>query len=70
MYAELTEARLVSGLVGLGQGLGLAVAASGIVCQGDGASLLFSGCHEGQGDWVGIPASADGTLRLLAAAAR
>jgi predicted signal transduction protein with EAL and GGDEF domain len=68
--SEREKARLVSGLVGLGQGLGLAVAASGIVSQGDGASLLFSGCHEGQGDWVGIPASADSTLRLFAVPAR
>jgi EAL domain-containing protein (putative c-di-GMP-specific phosphodiesterase class I) len=70
MGSEREKARLVSGLVGLGQGLGLVVAASGIVSQGDSASLLFSGCHEGQGDWVGIPASADSTLRLFAVPAR
>jgi EAL domain-containing protein (putative c-di-GMP-specific phosphodiesterase class I) len=64
MGSEREKARLASGLVGLGQGLGLAVAASGIVSQGDSASSLFSGCHEGQGDWVGIPASADGTGRF------
>jgi diguanylate cyclase (GGDEF)-like protein len=67
MNAEHESARLVGGLVGLGHGLGLTVAASGIGNAGEGASLLGQGCHEGQGGWVGAPLSAQDTLRYFAA---
>ncbi len=65
MSSEREKERLVSGLVGLGHGLGLAVAAGGIGSEGEGASLLFSGCHVGQGGWIGAPVSADATLRFF-----
>ncbi len=69
LSTESEKARLVGGLVGLGHGLGLTVAASGIGNASERASLLGSGCHEGQGRWVGAPLSAEGTLRFFTGAA-
>ncbi len=65
MGTEDERTRLVNGLVGLGQGLGLAVAARGIRDASESDSLRSSGCSEGQGGWVGVPVSAQGSLRFF-----
>lgn len=49
MLAEKESASIVSALVGLGRGLGLAVAAEGVDEIGQEASLIDSGCDIGQG---------------------
>jgi EAL domain-containing protein (putative c-di-GMP-specific phosphodiesterase class I) len=66
MDTQREKARLVSGLVGLGQGLGLEVAGCGVGNVHEGASLRQSGCREGQGGWVGAPLSVEGTLKFFA----
>lgn len=61
MASEGRNADIVSALVGLGQGLGLAVTADGI---SDGAlqrSLLDLGCRQGQGQFFSSPVRADQT---------
>jgi EAL domain-containing protein (putative c-di-GMP-specific phosphodiesterase class I) len=58
-------ARLVSALVGLGQGLGLTIAADGIMTAGQSALLAVSGCQEGQGEWISAPVSAAETTLLF-----
>ncbi len=69
MGSEREKERVVNGLVGLGHGLGLAVAAGGICSEGEGASLLFTGCLEGQGGWISAPVTAEATLRFFNKAA-
>ena len=49
MLAEKESASIVNALVGLGRGLGLAVAAEGVDQLGQEASLIDSGCDIGQG---------------------
>ncbi len=65
MSSERDKARLVSALVGLGQGLGLTIAADGIVTAGQSALLAVSGCQEGQGEWISGPVSAAETTLLF-----
>ena len=65
MSSEQEKARLVSALVGLGQGLGLTIAADGIVTAGQSALLAGSGCQEGQGEWISAPVSAAETTLLF-----
>jgi diguanylate cyclase (GGDEF)-like protein len=65
MSSERDKARLVSALVGLGQGLGLTIAADGIVTAGQSALLAISGCQEGQGEWISAPVSAAETTLLF-----
>jgi diguanylate cyclase (GGDEF)-like protein len=65
MSAEREKARLVSALVGLGQGLGLTIAADGIVTAGQSALLALSGCQQGQGEWISGPVSAAETTMLF-----
>ena len=65
MSSEQEKARLVNALVGLGQGLGLTVAADGIVTAGQGALLVSSGCQQGQGQWISGPVSAAETALLF-----
>jgi diguanylate cyclase (GGDEF)-like protein len=65
MSSEREKARLVSALVGLGQGLGLTIAADGIVTAGQGALLALSGCQQGQGQWISGPVSASETTLLF-----
>lgn len=57
MHAERKSAEIVNALVGLGQGLGLMVTAEGVRDSGQEASLLGTGCEEGQG--FSEPISAD-----------
>ena len=65
MSSERDKARLVSALVGLGQGLGLTIAADGILTAGQSAQLTISGCQEGQGEWISAPVSAAETTLLF-----
>jgi EAL domain-containing protein (putative c-di-GMP-specific phosphodiesterase class I) len=46
------------------QGLGLTIAADGIVTAGQSALLALSGCQQGQGDWSSGLAPAGSTDRL------
>ena len=65
MSSEREKARLVGALVGLGQGLGLTIAADGIVTAGQSALLALSGCQQGQGQWISGPVSAAETAVLF-----
>jgi predicted signal transduction protein with EAL and GGDEF domain len=65
MSSEREKARLVGALVGLGQGLGLTIAADGIVTAAQGALLALSGCQQGQGQWISGPVSAAETALLF-----
>jgi hypothetical protein len=49
----------------LRQGLGLTIAADGIVTAGQGALLALSGCQQGQGQWISGPVSAAETTLLF-----
>ncbi len=62
------SARIVSALVGLGHGLGLTIVADGIHDAGQQASLLATGCEQGQGTLFKGAVSADDAASLLAAA--
>jgi diguanylate cyclase (GGDEF)-like protein len=61
MASQQESAAIVSALVGLGSGLGLTVAAEGIDETQQRASLLGSGCAQGQGHLFGSAVSADAT---------
>ncbi len=64
--SERATAGIVSALVGLGQGLGLTIAADGIEGIEQESSLITSGCVEGQGALFSAPISGTDTLRLFA----
>jgi diguanylate cyclase (GGDEF)-like protein len=49
MQSEKASAEIVAALVGLGHGLGLTIVAEGIEASAQEASVLRSGCDEGQG---------------------
>ncbi len=53
MTSESESAAIVNALIGLGQGLGLTVAADGINDLREGVSLMGSGCLQGQGALFG-----------------
>ncbi len=61
MVSQQESAAIVSALVGLGSGLGLTVAAEGIDQTQQRASLLGSGCSQGQGHLFGTAVAADAT---------
>lgn len=63
---EESNAKLVRALIGLGQGLGLAVSADGIVDHDGRESLLDSGVHEGQTGNAAV--SGQATLGVVAVA--
>jgi diguanylate cyclase (GGDEF)-like protein len=63
---ERATAGIVSALVGLGQGLGLTIAADGIDGIDQEFSLVTSGCEEGQGALFSAPICGTDTLRLFA----
>lgn len=65
MSTQRESAEIVNALIGLGQGLGLTVTADGIEGADQQASLLDTGCQEGQGVAFSQPVSADDTLRFF-----
>lgn len=56
---------IVNALIGLGQGLGVTVAADGIASLEQGASLRDTGCEQGQGFVFGTAVPAERTSELL-----
>jgi len=67
MTSEDQSAAIVGALVGLGSGLGVTVAAEGIDETQQRASLLHSGCVQGQGHLFGGPVAADITPQFFSA---
>jgi diguanylate cyclase (GGDEF)-like protein len=69
MLAEEEDAGIVRALVGLAHGLGMSIAAEGIENSAQQASLIRTGCEQGQGYLYSNPVSADRTLRIIESAA-
>lgn len=67
MLFEKEDAGIVRALVGLAQGLGIEVAADGIQESAQQASLLHTGCEQGQGHLFSGVISAGRTLDALEA---
>jgi predicted signal transduction protein with EAL and GGDEF domain len=65
MASEQQSQAIVGALVGLGSGLGIAVAADGIDETQQRASLLHSGCVQGQGHLFGEAVTADRAAQLV-----
>jgi diguanylate cyclase (GGDEF)-like protein len=65
MASERESAGIVSALVGLGQGLGLTIAADGVEASDQEASLILSGCEQGQGGLFSAPMTATETGALF-----
>ncbi|HLZ65194.1 MAG TPA: EAL domain-containing protein [Aliidongia sp.] len=65
MASEGESASIVRALIGLGQGLGLDVAAEGIDDVGQETSLIDSGCHLGQGSTFSDPLNAAQATAML-----
>jgi diguanylate cyclase (GGDEF)-like protein len=65
MVTEGASAAIVSALVGLAHGLGLTIAADGIEGADQVASLLKTGCEQGQGHLFGAAIPADETQALF-----
>jgi EAL domain-containing protein (putative c-di-GMP-specific phosphodiesterase class I) len=65
MASEEQSAAIVGALVGLGSGLGVTVAAEGIDETQQRASLLDSGCVQGQGHLFGGPVTAGKTAEFF-----
>lgn len=65
MTSERESASVVRALVGLGQGLGLAVAADGVENAGQERSLIDSGCDFGQGTIFSGPVGAQAARTML-----
>jgi diguanylate cyclase (GGDEF)-like protein len=65
MRSEPESALIVNALVGLGQGLGLTVAAEGIEDSEQARSLLGKGCQEGQGGRLNQPVRAAEALAFF-----
>jgi diguanylate cyclase (GGDEF)-like protein len=66
MATEPASAGIVNALVGLGQGLGLTIAAEGVEASDQEGLLLSSGCEQGQGQLFSAPIGAADTLNLFA----
>jgi diguanylate cyclase (GGDEF)-like protein len=66
MAKESASAGIVNALVGFGHGFGLTIAADGVEAIDQEASLLGSGCEEGQGEFFSVPVNAAQTLSLFA----
>ena len=64
MGSRRESAAIVNALVGLGEGLGLTVAAEGIHDPQQQALLVRSGCEQGQGDLFSEALSAEGAAQL------
>jgi len=67
MLSAKEDAGIVRALVGLAQGLGITVAAEGIQDYAQQASLLRTGCEQGQGHLYGDIISAERTPDVLEA---
>jgi EAL domain-containing protein (putative c-di-GMP-specific phosphodiesterase class I) len=67
MPSERESYGIVRALVGLGQGLGLTIAADGVEAQEQEASLITSGCEQGQGRLFSAPVTAQEATRLFPA---
>jgi diguanylate cyclase (GGDEF)-like protein len=65
MLSEKEDAGIVRALVGLAHGLGITVAAEGIQDSEQQASLIRTGCEQGQGHLYSDAVSAEGTLEVL-----
>ncbi len=63
------SARIVSALVGLGQGLGITVTADGVGSEAQQRALLGTGCEQGQGFLFSEAVPAEQTARFFDAAA-
>lgn len=64
--SERESASIVSALVGLGQGLGLTIAAEGVEAGDQERSLLATGCEQGQGGLFSASVTADEAQALFA----
>lgn len=67
MVGEVESRSIVKALVGLGHGLGLTIAADGIDAADQEASLIGTGCEEGQGQLFSTPVTADEARALFTA---
>ncbi len=67
MLSEKEDAGIVRALVGLAQGLGITVAAEGIQDSAQQASLIRTGCEQGQGHLYSDILSAEGTMDVMEA---
>lgn len=65
MTSQRESAGIVQALVGLGQGLGMTIAAEGIDAQDQEGALIGTGCEQGQGDLLGGPLNADAAAALF-----
>ena len=70
MASERESAGIVSALVGLGHGLGLTISADGIDARDQEASLITTGCEQGQGQLFSAPITAGEAQRLFPATPR
>jgi EAL domain-containing protein (putative c-di-GMP-specific phosphodiesterase class I) len=66
---EPASAGIVNALVGLAHGLGLTIAADGVEGLEQEATLISSGCEQGQGQYFSQPISAAETTRVFSAEA-
>jgi predicted signal transduction protein with EAL and GGDEF domain len=65
MLFEQEDAGIVRALVGLARGLGITIAADGIEDSAQQASLIKSGCKQGQGRFYCDPVSAERTQSVI-----
>jgi diguanylate cyclase (GGDEF)-like protein len=65
MLSEQEDAGVVRALVGLANGLGITIAAEGIRDSAQQASLIRTGCEQGQGHLYSDPVSAERTLEVI-----
>ena len=62
---QASSRQVVDALIGLGKGLGYSVTADGVLTAAQEASLLQSGCEQGQGAVFSLPMSEDETSTYL-----
>ena len=65
MLTKREDAGIVRALVGLANGLGITIAAEGIQDTAQQASLITTGCEQGQGHLYSDPVSAERTLDVI-----
>ena len=66
---EPASAGIINALVGLAHGLGLTIAADGVEALEQEATLISSGCEQGQGQYFSQPILAADTTRVFSAEA-